>query len=156
MAHLLESHWKAVKRVLRYFKGSLNHGLCIIPTHFGPPFSLRAYSDVDWTTDQDDRYSTSGSWSSKKQSLVERFSTEVEYKSMANTTIDLLWIQSLLHELHVPFHTLTLMCYILSVVALAHNPILHSRTKHMELDIHFVREKVISKQFHVLHVPASD
>jgi hypothetical protein len=74
---------------------------------------------------------------------------------MANTTTDLLWIQSLLQELQVKFHTPTLLCDNLSAVALSHNPILHSRTKHMELDIHFVREKVSSKHLHVLHVPAS-
>jgi hypothetical protein len=74
---------------------------------------------------------------------------------MANTTADLLWIQSLLQELHVPFLTPTLLCDNLSAVALSHNPILHSRTKHMELDLHFVREKVLSKQLHVLHVPAA-
>jgi hypothetical protein len=74
---------------------------------------------------------------------------------MANTTADLLWIQSLLQELHVEFHTPTLLYDNLSAIALSHNPILHSRTKHMELDLHFVREKVISKQLHVLHMPAT-
>ncbi|GAU19342.1 hypothetical protein TSUD_336290 [Trifolium subterraneum] len=166
MARPLDSHWKAVKRILRYLKGTLHYGLCISPSLTGPPFSLRAYSDADWATDQDDRRSTSGSciyfgpnlvsWSSKKQQLVARSSTEAEYRSMANTTADLLWIQSLLQELQVPFHTPTLLCDNLSAVALSHNPVLHSRTKHMELDIHFVRERVISKQLHVLHVPAMD
>jgi hypothetical protein len=75
---------------------------------------------------------------------------------MANTTADLLWIQSLLQELQVPFHTLTLLCDNLSAVALSHNPVLHSRTKHIELDIYFVRERVVSKQLNVLHVPARD
>ncbi|MCH87664.1 retrovirus-related Pol polyprotein from transposon TNT 1-94 [Trifolium medium] len=166
MARPLETHWKAVKRILRYLNGTLHYGLCISPSLAGPPFSLRAYSDADWATDQDDRRSTSGSciyfgpnlvsWSSKKQQLVARSSTEAEYRSMANTTADLLWIQSLLQELQVPFHTPTLLCDNLSVVALSHNPVLHSRTKHLELDIHFVRERVISKQLNVLHVPARD
>jgi histone deacetylase 1/2 len=166
MSHPLETHWKAVKRILSYLKGTISHGLLLHPSHKGPPFSLRAYSDADWATDQDDRRSTSGSciyfgpnlisWGSKKQALVARSSTEAEYRSMANTTKDLLWIQSLLCELHVPFHTPTLLCDNLSAVSLAHNPVLHSRTKHIELDIHFVREKVLAKQLHVLHVPATD
>jgi hypothetical protein len=164
MANPLESHWRAVKRILRYLKGTASHGLLLKPSPSSPPFSLRAYSDADCATDQDDRRSTSGSciyfgsnlisWGSKKQQLVARSSTEAEYRSMANTTAELLWIQSLLQELHVPYHPPTLLCDNLSAVSLAHNPILHSRTKHMELDIHFVREKVLNKQLQVLHVPA--
>jgi hypothetical protein len=166
MAHPLESHWKAVKRILRYLKGTMHHGLLLHPSPSSPPFSLRAYSDADWATDQDDRRSTSGSciyfgsnlisWGSKKQPLVARSSTEAEYRSMANTTAYLIWIQSLLHELHVPCHTPTLLCDNISAVSLAHNHVLHSRTKHIELDIHFVREKVLSKQLNILHVPATD
>jgi hypothetical protein len=74
---------------------------------------------------------------------------------MANTTAELMWIQSLLHELKVPYHVPTLLCDNLSAVSLAHNLVLHARTKHIELDIHFVREKVLAKQLTVLHVPAS-
>jgi hypothetical protein len=75
---------------------------------------------------------------------------------MANTTTELIWIQSLLQELCIPFHPPTLLCDNISAVSLAHNPVLHSRTKHIELDIHFVREKVLSKQLNILHVPATD
>jgi histone deacetylase 1/2 len=166
MSQPLESHWKAVKRILRYLKGTMHHGLLLHSSATGPPFSLRAYSDADWATDHDDRTSTSGSciyfgpnlisWGSKKQPLVARSSTEAEYRSMANTTAELMWIQSLLQELQVPYHTPTLLCDNLSAVSLAHNPILHARTKHIELDIHFVREKVLAKHLNVLHVPASD
>ncbi|GAU36893.1 hypothetical protein TSUD_220620 [Trifolium subterraneum] len=165
MANPLESHWKAVKRILRYLNGTMHHGLLISPSASGPPFSLRAYSDVDWATDHDDHRSTSGSciyfgpnlvsWGSKKQQLVARSSTEAEYRSMANTTAELLWIQSMLDELHVPYHTPTLLCDNISAVSLAHNPVLHFRTKHLELDIHFVREKVLAKQLHILYVPAT-
>ncbi|MCI48290.1 retrovirus-related pol polyprotein from transposon TNT 1-94, partial [Trifolium medium] len=93
MAQPLESHWKAVKRILRYLKGTLSHGFLLAPSSTTVPFSLRAYSDVDWATDQDDRHSTSGSCiyfgpnlvsrRSKKQPLVARSSTEAEYRSMA-------------------------------------------------------------------------
>jgi histone deacetylase 1/2 len=166
MANPLDSHWKAVKRILRYLKGTMHHGLLISPSNTGPPFSLRAYSDADWATDHDDRRSTSGSciylgpnlisWGSKKQQLVARSRTEAEYRSMANTTADLIWIQSLLQELQVSYLTPTLLCDNLSAVSLAHNPVLHSRTKHIELDIHFVCDRVLAKQLHILHVPAAD
>lgn len=75
---------------------------------------------------------------------------------MANTTVETLWIQSLLRELKVPFSTPQLYCDKLSAVSLAHNPVLHARTKHMELDIHFVRKKVLSKALTVIHVPSAD
>ncbi|GAU11134.1 hypothetical protein TSUD_197580 [Trifolium subterraneum] len=166
MAHPLEPHWTAVKRILKYLQGTTSHGLLLSPSSSSPPFSLRAYSDPDWATNQDDRRSISRSciyfgpnlisWGSKKQPLVAHSSTEAEYRSMANTTAELLWIQSLLKELEVPYLPPTLLCDNLSAVSLAHNPVLHSRTKHIELDIHFVREKVLSKQLQVLHVPASE
>jgi histone deacetylase 1/2 len=61
MSQPLESHWKAVKRILRYLKGTLHHGLLLHPSVTDPPFSLRAYSDAYWASDHDDRRSTSGS-----------------------------------------------------------------------------------------------
>lgn len=97
------------------------------------------------------------SWSSKKQNLVAHSSTEVEYQGMAHTMTEVLWIQSLLHELRIPFQTLTLLCDNLSAVLLSHNPTLHARTKHMiKLDIHFIREKVASKTLVIQYVPAAD
>ncbi|MCI16004.1 retrovirus-related pol polyprotein from transposon TNT 1-94, partial [Trifolium medium] len=54
MAHPLESHWKAVKRILRYLKGTISHGLLLQPSPSSSPFSLKAYSDANWATDQDD------------------------------------------------------------------------------------------------------
>lgn len=90
------------------------------------------------------------SWCSKKQPLVARFSTKGEYRSMAHATAELAWVQSLLIELGIGFPTPTLYCDNLSAVSLSHNLVLHSRTKHIELDIHFVREKVQSKALVVL------
>lgn len=67
-----------------------------------------------------------------------RSSTETKYHSMANTTAELLWLHSLLAELTVAFLTPTLLCDNLSAIMLSHNPVLYARTKHLELDIHFV------------------
>lgn len=166
LAHPLETHWKAVNHILRYLKGTINYGLELKSApHPGSPFPLVAYSDADWGSDPDDRRSTSGyclffchnliSWCSKKQSLVARSTVEAEYRSMAHATTELLWVQSLLIELGVAFTKPTLFCDNMSAVALSHNPILHACTKHMEMDIHFVREKVVSQALSVVHVPAT-
>ena len=161
----LEDHWKAVKRILRYLQGTLHHGLLISPAPIHEPLTLTGFCDADWASDPDDRRSTSGacvflgpnliSWWAKKQTLVARSSAEAEYRSLAQASSEILWLQSLLQELKVPIKVPQIFCDNLSAVSLAHNPVLHSRTKHMELDIFFVREKVLSKNLLVSHVPAS-
>nr|KYP50410.1 Retrovirus-related Pol polyprotein from transposon TNT 1-94 [Cajanus cajan] len=166
MSNPLEQHWSAVKRILRYLKGTMFLGLHLQPAPSNSPLSIRAYCDADWASDPDDRRSTSGasifvgpnliSWWSKKQTVVARSSAEAEYRSLALATAEVLWIQTLLSELHVSHHTPVVYCDNMSTVALAHNPVLHARTKHMELDLFFVREKVAANSLHVVHVPAID
>jgi histone deacetylase 1/2 len=162
----LLTHWQAVKRILRYLLHTCHHGLLLQPSSAVSKFSINAYSDSDWASDLDDRRSTSGSciffgpnlvsWSAKKQSLVARSSAEAEYRSLAHTTSELLWIQSLLTDLHIPIHTPVLLCDNISAVMIAHNPVLHARTKHLELDLHFVRERVLAKALNSHHVPGVD
>jgi len=159
----LEDHWKAVKRIPRYFQGTIEHGLLIDPAPLHAPLSLTGFCDADWASDPDDRRSTSGaciylgpnlvSWWAKKQTLVARSSAEAEYRSLAQASAEILWMQSLLKELRVPIRVPQIFCDNLSAVSLAHNPVLHSRTKHMELDIFFVHEKVINKSLIVSHIP---
>ncbi|KZV54184.1 hypothetical protein F511_36903 [Dorcoceras hygrometricum] len=164
MQNPLESHWKAVKRILRYLCGTLNFGISLGRSRH---LSLFGYCDADWGSDPDDRRSVSGfcwflggspiSWSSKKQSVVSRSSTEAEYRSLANATAELLWIRSLLTELQVSVPSIPLLwCDNLSTIALSANPVLHARTKHIELDLHFVREKILSNVLSVRHVPSFD
>jgi hypothetical protein len=161
-----EEHWKAVKRILRYLQGTLHHGLLLTPASTTEPLAITGFCDADWASDPDDRRSTSGaciflgpnlvSWWAKKQTLVARSSAEAEYRSLAQASAEIIWIQSLLKELQVKSKVPQIFCDNLSAVSLAHNPVLHSRTKHMELDIFFVREKVIKKELVVSHVPAQD
>jgi len=108
MANPREDHWLAVKRILRYLKGTVNFGLKLQALPTAAPYSFCAFSDADWGMDQDDRRSTSGvcvflgsnmiSWWAKKQPVVSHSTTESEYCSLALATTEILWIQSLLTE----------------------------------------------------------
>jgi histone deacetylase 1/2 len=154
-------HWTIVKRILRYLRGTIQHGLKISAS---PSTDLKVYSDADWAGCPDTRRSTSGycvflgdslvSWSSKRQTTVSRSSAEAEYRAVANAAAECCWLRNLLRELHVRIDKATVIyCDNVSAVYLAENPVHHRRTKHVELDIHFVREKVALGQFKVLQIP---
>ncbi|KAH9671717.1 reverse transcriptase Ty1/copia-type domain-containing protein [Citrus sinensis] len=123
-----------------------------VPTPMSTGQYLIKDSDSDWACDRDDRKSVAGfaaylgpnlvSWSSKKQSVVSRSSAEAEYGALAHAASEVVWIKSLLVELQVQLSTTPLMwCDNQSAIALAYNPIYHAKTKHVELDIHFIIDK---------------
>ncbi|CAN6572721.1 unnamed protein product [Malus baccata var. baccata] len=159
----MTSHVVAVKRILRYLSGTLDYGL-----HFKPgQLHLQAYSDADWAGDPNDRRSTSGhivylgsspiSWASKKQHTVSRSSTEAEYRALAIAAAELAWIRQLLCDLHVSVFTAPVIyCDNISAIALSSNPVFHSRVKHIEIDYHFVRERVIRGDLNVCHVSSKE
>lgn len=94
------------------------------------------------------------SWCSKKQSTISRSSTEAEYRSVANATVDIMWIESLLSELRIKtINKTTIWCDDLSIVSLTANPILYSRTKKRELDLYLVRGQVLKGKLQVNHLP---
>ncbi|XP_062104178.1 uncharacterized mitochondrial protein AtMg00810-like [Humulus lupulus] len=102
-------HWRGAKRVLRYLKGTITHGI-----HIGlnDRLSIVGDSDADWACCPDDRKSVAGycvflgdalvSWSSKKQAVVSRSNTESEYRALAQVAAEISWIESLLKELKFP------------------------------------------------------
>lgn len=146
------THFQAVKRILRYVKGTISFGL-----HFTRPCTstIIGYSDADWARCLDTRRSTYGysiflggnlvSWSAKKQPTVARSSCESEYRAIANTAAEIVWVTHLLRELHaLPPDRPTLLCDNKSALFMTQNPVSHKRTKHIDLDYHFVRELVAS------------
>lgn len=161
MQQPLDEHWTAVKRILRYLNGTLSFGLKFSPSS---TLNMTVFCDSDMGNDMDDHRSTLGfciflgnnlvSWTAKKQPVVARSTTEAEYRSLALATMEVLWLQTLLTELRFPLRIKPLVyCDNLNTVLLTRNPILHNRTKHLELDLYFVREKVLANQIIVSHVP---
>jgi len=96
------------------------------------------------------------SWSSKRQNTVSRSSAEAKYRAVANGVEEATWLRQLLSELHAPLQRATLVyCDNISAVYMSSNPVQHQRTKHIEIDLHFVQERVAIGDLRVLHVPTS-
>jgi hypothetical protein len=158
-----DAHLMAAKRILRYLRGTLHRGLLFRPSSL----QLQAYADVDWVGDPVDHRSTSSyvvflgstpiTWVSKKQCTVSRSSTKAEYCSLASTTAELYWIRMVLCDFWIFLsNTPVLWCDNLSALALASNPVFHARTKHIEVDYHFVHEKVVRHDVAVKFISTSD
>nr|XP_021861020.1 uncharacterized protein LOC110800042 [Spinacia oleracea] len=157
-----EGHMLALKRIVRYIQGTLAFGLHLYPSSLT---SLVSYTDADWGGCPDTRRSTPGhcvflgdnlvSWSSKRQPTLSRSIAEEEYRGVANVVSESCWIRNLLLELLCPVPKATLVyCDNISAIYLSGNQVQHQRTKHIEMDIHFVREKVARGQVRVRHVPS--
>jgi hypothetical protein len=156
-----DAHWTFVKRILRYVRATTRHDVRL---RASTSTALTAYADADWAGCPDTRRSTSGfcvflggvlvSWSSKRQAVMSRSSAEAEYQGVANATTECCWLRNLLRELQVIVNKASIIfCDNVSAVYLSDNPVHHKRTKHVELDIHFVRERTALGQLRVLHVP---
>ncbi|GJR92547.1 ribonuclease H-like domain-containing protein [Tanacetum coccineum] len=157
-----DPHFTALKRILRYVRGTINYGLQLYVSSTTQPI---AYTDADWAGCPITRCSTLGYcvflgdnllfWSAKRQVTLSRSSTEAEYRGVVNVVAEIVWLWNLLLVLHTPLPTATLVYYDnVSAVYLSTNPVQHQRTKHIEIDIYFVRDYVSSGQIRVLHVPS--
>jgi histone deacetylase 1/2 len=157
-------HFAAVKRILRFVCGTWNSGMKIGKSN---STLVSAFSDADWAGCVDDRRSTGGfdvflgdnlvSWCARKQPTVSRSSTEAEYKALANATAEMMWVQKLLTELGVRHPSAArLWCDNLGATYLSANPVFHARIKHIEIDFHFVRERVAQKLLDIRFIHTGD
>jgi hypothetical protein len=159
-----EEHMNVVIRILRYLKSSPGKGILFTKGH---NLDIHGYIDVDWAGSIQDRRSTSGyftfvggnlvTWRSKKQEVVARSSAEAEYRGMAKAICELLWIRNLMLDLQIkPVNPMKLYCDNKAACDIAHNPVQHDRTKHVEVDRYFIKEKLEEKLIEVPHVRSQD
>ncbi|KAL4576370.1 hypothetical protein LXL04_012463 [Taraxacum kok-saghyz] len=135
-------HLEAAKHVLRYLNNDPNHGLLM---NGNDDFSLKAYCDSDWASCPQSRRSLE---------IKEANSVEAEYRSLRWVTAELAWLTRLLHEFTVPNLTpVPVHCDNLAAIHIAKNPVFHERTKHVEIDCHFVREELQDGLISLRHVP---
>nr|GEX30816.1 ribonuclease H-like domain-containing protein [Tanacetum cinerariifolium] len=145
-----------------YMHQPLDYGLQIFSSS---TTDMVAYSNADWAGCPTTRWSTLGycvflgnnllSWSSKRQPTLSRSSAEAKYRGVANDVTETCWLRNLLCELHTPLNFATLVYYDnVSAVYLSCNLVQHQCTKHIEIDIYFVRDLVAAGQVRVLHVPS--
>jgi hypothetical protein len=143
-----EPHLTAMKRILHYLRGTPDFGFLLRRSSSS---DLVVYTDVDCAGYPGTRRSTSGyavflednlvSWSAKRQTVVSCSSVEAEYRVIANGVAEATWLRQLLHELQAPpSHCTLVYCDNISAVYLPTNPVQHQRMKHVEIDLHFVRE----------------
>ncbi|XP_019168934.1 PREDICTED: uncharacterized protein LOC109164843 [Ipomoea nil] len=140
-----DMHWQAALRVVRYLKNSPDLGI-LLSTHSS--LKLHAYCDADWASCPTTRRSTTGyctflgtsplSWRTKKQTTVSRSSAEAEYRAMAYAASEITWLQLLLSELDIPVHPAQLHC-----------------DNQVEIDCHFVREKINDGTLRTTFVPSN-
>ena len=150
-----KKHWMAVKRILRYLKGTMDYSLC----YQGSNLHLTGYSDADWASDLDERRSTSGytfllsdgaiTWSSKKQSCTALSTMEAEFMACSASVQEAVWLRSFLQSLNVtpnPSHPVMIHCDNQACIAYMKDPKYHGRTKHIEIKHSFVRDIVAKKE----------
>ncbi|GKB03244.1 putative ribonuclease H-like domain-containing protein [Tanacetum coccineum] len=157
------SHMNAVKRIFRYLKHQPKLGLWY-PKDY--PFHLEAFSDSDYAGDNHDRRSTSGgcqylgrrlvSWQCKKQTIVAISSTEAEYVAAASCCGQVLWMQNQLFDYGFNFMNTDIHIDNESTICIVKNPVFHSKTKHIQIRHHFIRDCYEQRLINVVKVHTDD
>ncbi|GJW45315.1 retrovirus-related pol polyprotein from transposon TNT 1-94 [Tanacetum coccineum] len=144
-----EKHLHAIKRIFKYLRGTINRGLWYLKDS---SIALTAYADADHAGCQDTRRSTSGcmqllgdrlvSWSSKRQKSAAISSTKAEYIALSGCCAQVLWMRSQLTDYGLGFNKIPMYCDNKSAIALCCNNVQHSRSKHIDIRFHFIKEQV--------------
>ena len=155
-----ESHLIALKRIIRYILGTLKLGLWY---PFDTHSNVACYTDANWAGNVDDRKNTLGccfyignclvSWMSKKQNSILRSTTEAKYIVIGSCCSQLLWIKKIFKDYGIDQETMVVFCDNTSTIKISKNPILHSRTKHIDIKHHFIRDLVEDKVVSLEYVP---
>ena len=158
-----ESHLIAVKRIFRYLKGTQYLGIWYPK---GTGFDLEGYTDSDFAGCKIDRKSTSGScqflgrrlvsWQSKKQHSVSTSTAEAEYIAAGSCCAQILWMRNQLRDYGLMLNKIPIYCDNTSAIAISNNPVQHSRTKHIDIRYHFLREHVMNGTVELHFVPTED
>lgn len=162
-----KAHWTAVKRIMRYLKGTITAKL-----EYSKDDSreVTGYCDADWANDCDDRRSTTGycfvrqngaiSWSSKRQKTIALSTTEAEYMSLSSITQEAVWLRQLLNEFNLDGHSsmkpTRIYCDNMSAIDLSKSVGYHGRTKHIDIRHHFVRQHISLGHMNVQHISTDD
>ena len=155
------THLQALHHVLAYINHIKGQGILLQAT---PTLTLQAFSDSDWGSCPDTRKSLTGyvlllgsspiSWKSKKQSTISKSSSEAEYRAMAQAAAEVTWVVRLLDEMGVSnLQPVNLHCDNQSAIHIGINPVFHERTKHIDIDCHFTREKVLEGLIQLTYLP---
>jgi hypothetical protein len=155
-------HVAAVKRILRYLKGTTSYGLWY---EKGKDDDLAGWSDSDYAGDLDDRKSTSGyvfmigskvvSWSSKKQPIFTLSTIEAEFIASANSACQGIWLSRILAQISKDKKScITIYCDNSSSIKLSKNPVMHGRSKHIDVRFHFLRDLTKDGKIQLVHCPS--
>ncbi|KAJ9559500.1 hypothetical protein OSB04_004660 [Centaurea solstitialis] len=159
-----KDHMEAVLRIIRYLKGTAGHGVLFQPNGH---LETQLYTDADWAGDKGNGRSTSGyftlvggnlvTWRSKKQNVVALSSAESEFRGIARGITEVLWVRRLLTEIgYPPQGPSRILSDNKAAIQISENPVQHDRTKHIEVDRHFIKEKLEAKIITLTFVRSED
>jgi len=158
-----ESHLTAFKRIIRYVNATVNCGICFSRE---TNLVLLGYSDANWTGNADDRKRTSGgcfyvgtnlvAWMSRKQASISLSTAKAEYIATGSCCTQLLWMKKLLCDYGFTQDTMVIHCDNTSAINISKNPVHHSRTKHINIRHHFIRDLVESREVALMFIPTEN
>jgi hypothetical protein len=158
-----KEHWTTVKRVFSYLHGTAGYGLCYEGrTRLDKVVDIHGFVDADWARDLDHRRSTSGyvfnlfggaiSWMRKRHVVVALSTTEVEYMATTHASKEQVWLQRLCSGIGLVQQAIKIECGSRSAIFLAKNPTYHSKTKHIDIQYHFVRDMIEENKVSLMKV----